>query len=351
MFLSVDNFFFLERDYTILVFVKIIMLKSNTTIRQRLQLKQQQVNEYSSLNSETPLQKRLHYYHELDEWQQDNHFIRSGYVKQTDSYKECLNSLTYLHNESVNIYSHLLPSSISFWAVLFYINYILPQYSNYLGTWEKLNFLQFGAAATFCMFMSSTFHCLKSHSHKVCKFGNQLDYFGIIILITCSLNSIVFFAYYDYPILRNVFVGLSVFFGSICTILTLDPKFASVDYRPFRSFMFILFGLSGVLPISTGIYLFGVETTNERCGFYWVLAEGIGYIFGAVLYAARIPERFTYKHQEDHELETNPHSGMFDIFGHSHQIFHVMVVLSAFCHWKALVQTYHYLHLQILPSM
>ncbi|RCK55903.1 ADIPOR-like receptor IZH1 [Candida viswanathii] len=323
------------------------MLKSRTTIRQR----QLATPSAPTTASETPLERRLHYYHELDEWQQDNHFIRSGYVKETNSYRECLNSLTYLHNESVNIYSHLLPSSVSFWTVLFYINYVLTPYLNYLGIWEKLNFLQFALAATFCMFMSSTFHCLKSHSHKVCKFGNQLDYFGIIILITCSLNSVVIFAYYDYPLLRNIFVALSLFFGSICTVLTLDPKFATVDYRPFRSFMFILFGLSGVLPVGAGIYMFGVETTNERCGFYWLVAEGVGYISGALLYAARIPERFTHKHQEDHELEDNPQSGIFDIFGHSHQIFHVMVVLSAFCHWKALVQTYHYLHSHTLPNL
>ncbi|EMG47761.1 hypothetical protein G210_1787 [Candida maltosa Xu316] len=240
---------------------------------------------------------------------------------------------------------------MSFWLVLYYINFQLTQYDNYQGIWEKLNFLQFAVAVTFCMFMSSTFHCVKSHSHKVCKFGNQLDYFGIVILITCSLCSIVVFAYYDHKWLRNLFVGLSLFFGTICTILTLDPKFASVEYRPFRSFMFILFGLSGVLPVVTGFYLFGFETTNERCGFYWVLLEGVFYILGAVLYAARVPERFSHIDEDEQSLLENPQSGKFDIFGHSHQIFHIMVVIAAFCHWKGLVQTYHYLHYYIIPNM
>lgn len=324
------------------------MQDSYTLLRQRQKVDNSQTS--TELES-TPLLKRLHYYHELDEWQQDNHFIKSGYVKQTNSYKECFKSLTYLHNESVNIYSHLLPLSISFWVILYYINYILPKYNNYLGVWEKLNFLQFGLACTFCMFMSSTFHCIKAHSHPVSKFGNQLDYFGIVILITCSLISIILFAYYDYPWYRNIFVGLSLFFGTVCTVLTLDRKFSTNEYRPFRSFMFILFGLSGALPIVNSMYMFGFEITRQKAGVEWLILEGVFYIGGAVLYAARVPERFTHVEDDEHTLLNNPLSGTFDIFGHSHQIFHVMVVIAAFCHWKGLVQSYHYLHLQTLPNL
>ena len=79
------------------------------------------------------------------------------------------------------------------------------------------------------MFMSSTFHCIKAHSHPVSKFGNQLDYFGIVILITCSLISIILFAYYDYPWYRNIFVGLSLFFGTVCTVLTLIGNFQQMN--------------------------------------------------------------------------------------------------------------------------
>ncbi|KAK6454043.1 hemolysin-III related-domain-containing protein [Scheffersomyces xylosifermentans] len=299
--------------------------------------------------------RRLHFYHELEVWQQDNHYIRSGYVKATESYKECIKSLTYLHNETVNIYTHLVPSSVAFWAILYYINYHLKIYDNYLGIWEKLNFLQFAVACTFCLFMSSTFHCLKSHSHKVCKFGNQLDYFGIVILITCSLISIVLFSFYDKPLHKYFFVALFIVLGSICTVMTLNPKFASPEYRPLRSLMFILFGLSGTLPVLAAIQLFGLKLAFERASINWLLLEAAFYIGGAVLYAMRIPERFTHKEvdesEEGHSLLTNPTAGTFDIFGHSHQIFHVMVVIAAFCHWSALVGCYHYLHQKILPNM
>ncbi|EGW35079.1 uncharacterized protein SPAPADRAFT_48129 [Spathaspora passalidarum NRRL Y-27907] len=316
------------------------------SLRQRQTTVQTATQEVHDDPVTTQVLRRLHYYHELDDWQKDNHFIRSGYVKETSSYRECLKSLTYLHNESMNIYTHLIPSSIVFWSVLYYINYVLTEYDNYLGIWEKLNFLQFATACTFCLFMSSAFHTIKAHSHKVSKFGNQLDYFGIVILISCSLISIILFAFYDHPFLKYFFVVLTAVFGTICTVLTLDPHFASVEYRKFRATMFIMFGLSGALPILVGFYMWGFQHTKERSGMIYLILEGVFYIFGAVLYAGRFPERLTGIDKE--EFLKNPTPGMFDIFGHSHQIFHVFVVIAAFCHWKALVQCYHFMHQYIL---
>ncbi|KAG2735067.1 hypothetical protein G9P44_001281 [Scheffersomyces stipitis] len=294
--------------------------------------------------------RRLYFYHELDEWQQDNHFIRSGYVKETSSYRECVQSLTYFHNETVNIYSHLIPSSLVFWGVLIYVNFYLKIYDNYLGVWEKANFLQFAGACWFCLFMSSTFHCIKSHSHKISRFGNQLDYFGIVILITCSLNSIVMFAFYDHPYYRDALVAMFVLLGTICTIMTLHPKFSTSEYRPLRSTMFILFGLSGVTPVLLAGYTFGWKATTERVNVLWLVLEGLFYIGGAVLYALRVPERFTHteEHETFHLVSGEPLPGRFDLIGHSHQIFHIMVVIAAFCHWLALVGCYHYLHQHIL---
>lgn len=296
--------------------------------------------------------RQLYYYHELDAWQQDNHFIRSGYVKETLSYKECLKSLAYLHNESVNVYSHFLPAVFAAIAVVIFINWRLEIYENDLGIWERVNFLQFGGAATFCLMLSAMFHLFKSHSHKTCKFGNQCDYLGIIVMITCSLNSIILFAFHDAPKVRNGFIMLFIVLGSTCAKLTFDEKFSSLEYRPFRSFMFILFGLSGILPIIAGVKIFGAEDAMARAEAGWCCAEGFFYILGACLYALRIPERFSYKepdHQGEGETLINHLlPGRFDLFGHSHQIFHVMVVIAAYCHWRALVGCYHYLHTRTL---
>lgn len=286
----------------------------------------------------------LAFYHELDPWQQDNHYIRSGYVKETRSYAKCFRLLLYLHNESVNIYSHLIPSCLVLFAVWIYLQTRLPIYDNYLGSWEKWNFMQFAFACAACMFMSSTFHCVKAHSLTVCKRYNQFDYFGIVILITFSLNSIMLFGFYDVPKVKWFFVCLFLVLGSACTVLTLHPDFAIPLYRPIRSAMFVLFGLSGVLPVLVAIHMYGWEVARDRASIQWLILEGTFYIGGAFLYAMRIPERFTYVDQDHQSLLAKPMVGRFDIFGNSHQIFHVMVVIASYCHWRALLACYRYLH-------
>lgn len=311
-------------------------------IRQRLNAQPSMLR-----NPEEQNPTRLYYFHELDEWQQDNHYIRSGYVKETSNYKACLRSLTYIHNESGNIYSHLVPSVFVSILVGRFLGWRMEVFENDLGLWERLNFIQFGAAATFCFLLSANFHLFKCHSYPVCKFGNQCDYFGIIIMITCSLISIILFAFYDVPNWRNFYLVLFIVLGMICTKVTFDQKFSTPQYRPFRSTMFILFGLSGGLPVLTAISLFGSESAFERSNAAWLVAEGFFYIFGACLYAMRIPERFT--HNELGEISTDyDRPGVFDIWGHSHQIFHAMVVVAAYCHWRALVGCYYYLHTRTL---
>lgn len=287
---------------------------------------------------------QLVFYHQLDPWQQDNHYILSGYVRETTSFVKCLQSLFFLHNETVNIYSHLLPTFFVMLALTVYLYSYLPMYSNTLGAWEKCNFFQFSLACSTCLLISSTFHTLKSHSPSVCKTCNQLDYFGIVILITFSLNSVILFAFYNFPTIKYAFVALFSLLGAVCTVLTLHPEFATPYYRPIRSTMFVLFGLSGLLPVGVGIQMFGWTATRDRAGVDWLVLEGLFYIGGAALYAMRIPERFSHVHQDQQSLLRKPATGRFDIFGHSHQIFHVMVVIASYCHWRALLCCYHYLH-------
>ncbi|VEU23454.1 DEKNAAC104740 [Brettanomyces naardenensis] len=183
-----------------------------------------------------------------------------------------------------------------------------------------------------CLSCSAMFHTIKVHSYKVASVGNNLDYAGIVVLITTSMVGIIHYSYSDLVLARYIFLALTSIFGTACMITTWSPKFKTVAWRPFRAGMFITFGLSALLPIGYGLIRFGSEEAIKRSGFWFVLLEGIGYISGALLYASRIPERFS--------------PGSFDLFGQSHQIFHVLVVLSAFSHFKALVQSYIYAHVR-----
>lgn len=45
---------------------------------------------------------------ELPTWKKDNPYVLRGYRPLTNSYVECFKGLAELHNQTVNIYSHLL---------------------------------------------------------------------------------------------------------------------------------------------------------------------------------------------------------------------------------------------------
>lgn len=93
--------------------------------------------------------------------------------------------------------------------------------------------------------------------------------------------------------------------------------------------MFVAMGGSSVLPVLHGLRLYGWADLEERMGLSWMLAEGVLYITGAGLYAARVPEKWA--------------PGRFDIWGSSHQIFHFLVVAAAACHLVGLVKSANYL--------
>ena len=94
--------------------------------------------------------------------------------------------------------------------------------------------------------------------------------------------------------------------------------------------MFVLMGMSAVAPVLQGLQLYGLERMRKTVGLDWVVLQGALYILGAAIYAARVPERLQ--------------PGSFDIWGSSHQIFHVLVVLAAAVHLVGLVQAFDYEH-------
>jgi len=94
--------------------------------------------------------------------------------------------------------------------------------------------------------------------------------------------------------------------------------------------MFALMGLSAIVPVAHAIRLYGLAPMRQRIGLDWVLLQGVLYLLGATIYAARVPEKWR--------------PGAFDVWGSSHQIFHVLVVLAAASHLMGLVVAFDYEH-------
>lgn len=303
-------------------------MSATTTIRRRksISLKATEIG----LEKEVQYAFRLYRFEEIPIWQQDNDKIWTGYIRETGSVKKCFKSLLVFHNESVNIYTHLIPS-ITYLVLLVGLAdlFLVPHFpSSSVADHAMIYFFLLGAVL--CLGCSSFFHCLKQHSESHCHMWSKLDYMGIIIMITCSMVSLLYYGFHDH---FSYFVSFAIFtliLGSICTVFALHDKFNAQTFRPFRAMFYVSFGLSGIVPILAGFWKFGVSESIRRIQLKYVLLEALFYIGGAVVYGFRFPEVIA--------------PGKFDFVGHSHQIFHVMVVIGSICHFRAIVGSYVFLH-------
>lgn len=294
-------------------------------------------------------------YDSLPEFLKDNDFILNYYRSEWPLKKTIL-SIFSIHNETLNIWTHLL----GFFIFLILSNYaasVFPtvsttsnaDYSSFQlltavnssnnfyihrtnQTTELANselmgslvsrwpFYLYLAGAMFCLLMSSACHLLSCHSSRTSYIMLRLDFAGISGLIVSSFYPIVYYTFTCNPFYRDIYLASITFFGFATVVVSLMPIFDSPKFRPVRAVLFACMAASGVVPIAHKMLAFGhrpeaVLTTGYE------LVMGLFYGIGVVVYATRVPERWL--------------PGKFDLAGHSHQLFHVLVVAGAYTHYLA----------------
>jgi adiponectin receptor len=253
----------------------------------------------------------------LPKWYQDNPYIRTSYRPVSNSYQACIHSLTYLHNETINIYTHLLP------AILLAL--LLPTLQIHISRlyvtapWtDRLMLTLTPMAALATLSLSSTYHTLMNHSAPVSSSCLLLDYTGILGLILASFVSGIYVGFYDSAPHRYLYWGMILSLLGITCTLVLHPRLQGPLYRAHRTAAFVLTALSGFAPVVHGCAHYGVSEAFWRRGVAWWLLEGWWYGLGAVFFATRYPEK---------RVRVS-----CDVIGASHQVFHVCVLLGAGCH-------------------
>jgi adiponectin receptor len=325
--------------------------------------------------------------------------IRS--IEEHDSFWRCWESVWfYVHNETVNIHTHLWGAIVAIIAVglhilgefelipswlhpithhsIFYpqsINPLPPRTTKTTNFWQSLlsrsdtnpaligpiainalittpghesvypwhdvrardntyadwlGYASYLAGAITVLTCSATFHALHCHSEKVSKSYNKLDYIGIVAMIVGSFLPMIHYGFHCHPHLQLLYSIMIVSLGSAAAYTVLAQKFSSPAYRPIRTSVFIALGLSAIFPVTHILAMYGHETVSRTMGLHYLVAGGILYIVGACMYMARIPERFS--------------PGKFDLFGASHQIFHILILFAAFCHYISVRRSHVFWH-------
>ncbi|KAF2226321.1 hemolysin-III related-domain-containing protein [Elsinoe ampelina] len=273
---------------------------------------------------------RLLDYAHLPPWRHDNAYILSSYRPQTFSHSASLPSLFYLHNESCNIWSHLV--GLFFFAAFgtYFVSHLGDIYPNHSeGDWFA--FLAFFVGVSICLAASASFHLFSAIGPVEARKWNGVDYAGIVACIWGSFVAALHFGFDEqHAGARRRYEGMITVLGAACVGVSVMGRFRTPGWRKWRAGMFVALGLSAVVPVGHGVGLYGLEGLERRMALSWVVRQGVLYVVGAGLYAARIPERWA--------------PGRFDVWGSSHQIFHVLVVAAALAHLKGLLQAMNYRH-------
>ncbi|XP_064958651.1 heptahelical transmembrane protein ADIPOR3-like [Musa acuminata AAA Group] len=196
-------------------------------------------------------------------------------------------------------------------------NMIAPILVRPIPRWPFFAFL---GGAMFCLLSSSICHLLSCHSRRIAYIMLRLDYAGIAALISTSFYPPVYYSFMCNPFFCNIYLSFITILGIATIAVSLLPVFQNPEYRSIRAGLFFGMGISGVVPVLHKLVVFWHRPEALYTTGYEILM-GLLYGLGALVYATRIPERWM--------------PGKFDIAGHSHQLFHVLVVAGAYTHYRA----------------
>ncbi|KAE9464387.1 hypothetical protein C3L33_03722, partial [Rhododendron williamsianum] len=272
-------------------------------------------------------------FEELPEYMKDNEYILN-YYRADWPLKDAFFSLFRWHNETLNVWTPF-PSSaeanVSHNSNDFFsgaTNFNLKKQSAALGmtvtspetSATRWPFFVFLCGSMFCLLSSSTCHLFACHSHNLNILLLRMDYVGIAVMIITSFFPPIFYIFQCEPLWQIVYLtGISVM-GAFTIVTLLTPAFSTGKFRAFRAMLFVAMGLFGLVPAVHAVVVNWNESRrNATLAYESVMA--LAYLTGTAFYVTRIPERWK--------------PGFFDLAGHSHQIFHVFVILGALAHYGA----------------
>ncbi|KLU90902.1 hypothetical protein MAPG_09427 [Magnaporthiopsis poae ATCC 64411] len=258
--------------------------------------------------------------------------IRTGYRPVTNSWAACLRTLVDagLHNETVNIYSHLIPAAIC--AVLLLVGggglvQLLPPSSTPA---DRLVLAAYLCTSLLCFTASAAYHTFMCHSERGAALWVRVDYAAILLQILGSVASGLYFSFYCEPALQRLYWSMISFLVLVAGAVVVSPRLQHRKWRAARTWTFIATGMSAFAPIVHGATIFPYRQLDRQTGLSYYYVEGLLVLLGAWHFGSRFPECWK--------------PGRFDIFGASHQIFHVLVAASAAVHLCGLLSALRWNH-------
>ena len=133
---------------------------------------------------------------EISEWRLDNKYILSGYRPEKADYLEIFTSLTFLHNETCNVYTHLVGALLLPLVPIAFQRYLAePQFLNVSSMDYATSGIYFWCAEI-CLVLSTLYHLIQPHSVSVEQFWHGMDLLGIVVLTVGTFSSGIYYVFF-----------------------------------------------------------------------------------------------------------------------------------------------------------
>ncbi|XP_077570231.1 membrane progestin receptor gamma-B [Stigmatopora nigra] len=241
--------------------------------------------------------------------------IISGYRYPRSSAMDCILSLFQLTNETLNIWTHFLPTWYFLWKLLSVV--LIQTVWQHYFIWPLVVLIVSSCIYPLASTCAHTFNSMSPRARHMCFY---IDYGALSFY---SMGSAIAYSAYVFPdkwvnnILHRSFIPISLLNSIICTSLACYSRFPECQRPRFtkalRIAAFAYPYLFDSIPLLYRVFLCEGDgcTDNDANVFHKIhilLATLTGFLF-----ATHLPERLA--------------PGSFDYIGHSHQLFHVFGVL------------------------
>uniref|UniRef100_A0A8C5MVV5 Progestin and adipoQ receptor family member 5 n=1 Tax=Leptobrachium leishanense TaxID=445787 RepID=A0A8C5MVV5_9ANUR len=266
--------------------------------------------------------------------------ILYGYRSPQSSALSCILSLFQMTNETVNIWTHFIPTWYFLWKMLSMLCSNNSWHDPFM--WPLFVFMLSCCIYPFASTCAHTFSVMSTQARHICFF---FDY-GALSLY--SLGSAIAYSAYVFPdrwvnsLFHQWFVTYAVLNTILCTGMAcysrlgfpllhynqlLIDRFPEVSQprisKVLRTSAFGYPYLFDTIPLFYRLFLCSGDDCAHNATLTWHLGHTILAFLTAFLFATHLPERLA--------------PGRFDYVGHSHQLFHVCGILGTYMQLEVLI--------------
>ena len=239
-------------------------------------------------------------------------FIVSGYRRPDLSFWECIKGLLRSSNETFNVWSHLV-------ALVLFISVNMTS----LTTDDpfSLPLISFAIGISVLYFTSSSahlFNCMSADSHRICFF---FDYAAIGFYTFTAGQALFFYSraagapfwsMFDSLVIFQILSSIFSFLLTIFCCISSHPRWKN-HKALLKVAVLVINWLVITSPYTIRMLLCKDDPAYNCVSSVYFMRHIIFCGLGAVLYAARLPERLMI--------------GVFDNFGQSHNLQHILVAM------------------------